>query len=58
MFRLFSLLLLLFPLTSCASVHHPDSTAHKMTRAAEYVIFVPLCFLHGVCPDLSDDDDY
>ena len=52
--------LLCLALTACTSTGSgafgSGETARKVTRATEYIVFTPLCFWYGICPDLGGDE--
>ncbi|ULJ60179.1 hypothetical protein [Wielerella bovis] len=55
-------LLLIFWLNACATTapsnpHTPQhSPSQKVIRAANWIVYVPLCFMYGICPDISEDE--
>ena len=52
-------IILLSCLTACASNTYPQrTTGQKIIRVANIIVYTPLCFMYGICPDINDDDEY
>ena len=48
--------LLMTTLSACAS-HDPNrTTRQKVIRAANLIVYTPLCIMYGICPDIDEDE--
>ncbi|MDK4679571.1 hypothetical protein [Kingella negevensis] len=44
-------------LNACATTEEPQrTTRQKVIRAANLIVYTPLCIMYGICPDISDDE--
>ncbi|QMT32262.1 hypothetical protein [Alysiella filiformis] len=49
-------IIMLMMLNACASSHPNLSTRQKVIYGANVIVYTPLCFLYGICPDISPEE--
>lgn len=43
-------------LNACASSNPNLTTRQKVIYGANVIVYTPLCFLYGICPDISPEE--